>query len=443
MINKLKYKIRSDFHLKEMINGASSNFIIQIFGILLGYLVVFLISHFYGAKGLGIFTLTFAVVNIFVLVGKAGFDTSIVKFISENIDSKQISIKEIYLLIMKLSIPVNFILILIMIVFSPYIAHYIFNDKNLTPYFQVMSLVILPISLRSINANALRGLKKIKIYSLLQNVFIHLFFIIGILIVNIFTNTIEYLILSYVFSAWLVFIISSTSWYKNMKKYTTAGRTKNSIKNILKVSIPMLLTSSLMLVITWTDSIMLGIFCSEIEVGLYSIAMKIATSSLIILMAFSSILAPKIAQAYGNSDLTLLRSLIQKTNKLIIAISLPVIVILIIITPYLLSFFGEEFKVAYSAFSILMVGMTWKVVFGVSEYILQMTNKQRDVAKYSVIGIIINIFLNIYLIPKFGINGAAMASVISIICMQILFFKKVKNDFGISSVFKKRCVDYV
>ena len=430
MISTIKNKFTSDLHLKEIMNGASSNFIIQIFGILLGYLVVFVISHFYGVKGLGIFTLSFAVVNIFILLGKGGLDTSIVKFISENIDSKQINIKELYLLIIKLSVPINLILILIMFVFSPYIAHNIFDNPNLTPYFQLMSLVILPISLRSINANALRGLKKIKIYSLLQNVFIHLFFIMGIFLVNVFTNTIEYLILSYVFSSWLVFTISSTSWYKNMKKLTT-GTTKSGIKNILKVSIPMLLTSSLMLVITWTDSIMLGIFCSEIEVGLYSIAMKIATSSLIILMAFSSILAPKIAQAYGNNDLILLRSLIQKTNKLIITISLPTIVILITITPYLLSFFGEEFKVAYSTFLILMVGMIWKVFFGVSEFILQMTNNQRSVAVFSFIGVIVNILLNIFLIPLYGINGAALASVISIITMQLLFFMKVKNDFQI------------
>jgi len=421
-VKLLKNKIWSNTHLFELLTSASSNFIIQILGILFGYLVIFLTSYFYGAKGLGIFTLTFAIANIFILIGKGGFDTSIVKFISENINSSRVSIRNIYITILLICIPSNVLLTLIMFNLSPFIANNIFNNQDMTPFLQIMSFIILPISLRSINANAFRGLQKIKTYSILQNLLIPFFFVLSMLMVNIYVDNVKYLLFSYLFSSWLVFVISNRIWFKHIKQATNIKI--KTLKSILKVSTPMLITSSLMLLITWTDSLMLGYFCTEEDVGVYSVAMKIATSSLIVLMAFNSILAPKIANAYSSFDNTLFTTLVSTTKRLVVYISIPASILLILLTPFILSYFGDEFEASYNPFLILMIGMVFKNIVGVSECVLQMTNKQKSVAYISFIGVILNVLLNVYFIPLFGVNGAAIASTVSVVSMQIIFFIK-------------------
>jgi O-antigen/teichoic acid export membrane protein len=418
-----KNRLKLNIDLFELLNGAFSNFIIQLLGILFGYLVIFLISHFYGSKGLGIFTLTFAVANVFILVGKGGFDTSIVKFISEGIKSDKHNIKSTYTYILLMCTPLNILLTLAMFMLSPFIANHLFKNNDLIPFLQIMSFVILPISLRSINANAFRGFQKIKTYSILQNVLIHFFFILGILIINAYVNEIKYLLFSYLLSSWIVFIISNRIWFEHIKS-EVGGATSQTIKSILKISTPMLVTSSLMLVITWSDSLMLGYFCTEEDVGVYSVAMKISTSSLIVFMAFNSILAPKVAKFYSHYEFVLLNSLVKSTRRLVIYISIPSSILLIIVTPYLLNLFGEDFDASYSPFLILMIGMIIKNILGVSECVLQMTNKQKSVAYISFLGVIFNVFLNVYFIPLYGVDGAAIASTISVVSMQILFYIK-------------------
>jgi O-antigen/teichoic acid export membrane protein len=257
----------------------------------------------------------------------------------------------------------------------------------------------------------------------LQNVLIHFFFILGILIINAYVNEIKYLLFSYLLSSWIVFIISNRIWFEHIKS-EVGGATSQTIKSILKISTPMLVTSSLMLVITWSDSLMLGYFCTEEDVGVYSVAMKISTSSLIVFMAFNSILAPKVAKFYSHYEFVLLNSLVKSTRRLVIYISIPSSILLIIVTPYLLNLFGEDFDASYSPFLILMIGMIIKNILGVSECVLQMTNKQKSVAYISFLGVIFNVFLNVYFIPLYGVDGAAIASTISVVSMQILFYIK-------------------
>ena len=60
-------------------------------------------------------------------------------------------------------------------------------------------------------------------------------------------------------------------------------------KDILRQSIPMMLSSSVLLLMSWTDSLMIGSFINEYEVGLYNVAMRIAMITSLTLHAVNSI----------------------------------------------------------------------------------------------------------------------------------------------------------
>ncbi len=67
MIKKIKSKLLKDIHLFEILKGASINLIFQVFGIFVSYLFLWMISRNYGAEGMGVFSLAFTLLNIFVL----------------------------------------------------------------------------------------------------------------------------------------------------------------------------------------------------------------------------------------------------------------------------------------------------------------------------------------------------------------------------------------
>lgn len=431
MISKIKNKIYSDKNLLELIKGGSVSFIFQIFGIGLSYLFILLISRFYGAEGMGIFALSFTVLNIFVLFGKFGLDVSSIKFIGERYEQKEYShIKDIYLKILYLVIPINIILTILLFIIAPYLAEYVFKKPTMTIYFQLVSLGVLPMSLRFIHANAIRGMKNIKVFSFLQNITMYLFALFLLIILYLFTihNNTDPLI-ALLFGLFVGALLSIYFWLKESNFFLNKKVFSLQVKEILSVSAPLLLSSSIMLILGLADTVMLGMLKSESDVGIYNVAYKIATVAMIVFIAMSSIATPKIAAVQDDQEK--LRRIVLQTTKLIVIVSLPMYFIIFVFSEQLLSLFGEEFKQGSLALILITIGFLVKSLLGTSEYVLQMTNQQKSLIFYALISAIINIVLNYFLIPIFDIEGAAFASMFSIIIYQLMITIKVQTNFHI------------
>lgn len=436
MISKIKNKIDSDKNLLELIKGGSVSFIFQIIGIGLSYLFILFVSRFYGAEGMGIFALSFTVLNIFVLFGKFGLDVSIVKFIGELSEKKDFSsIKDIYLKIITLAVPVNILLSTLLFFVAPYLSEYVFHKPKLTLYFQLISLGILPMSLRFIHANAIRGLRNIKLYSFLQNISMYMFSLLFLIIFFFIgtSNEIGYAIVSLLLGLFMGLCFSTYFWFKEsgfLKRMRTDSIT---IKKILSISTPLLISSSIMLILGLADTVMLGIFKTEADVGVYNVTYKIATAGMIVFMAMSSITTPKIATAYGNNDIKLLKKTVLQSTKLIAIFSLPIYIGIFLFSTQILSIFGNEFISGTLTLTLLTIGFFIKSIFGTSEYILQMSNQQKSLIIFATFVALINILLNYLLIPEFGIVGASFASMLSIIVYQYMLVIQVKKLFKLLS----------
>ena len=97
---------------------------------------------------------------------------------------------------------------------------------------------------------------------------------------------------------------------------------------------------------------------------------------------------------------------------------------------FLLGLFGEEFKVGVTAFIFLSCGRLISSFSGSVGNILQMTGNQNIYARILLLGAILNVVLNLILIPAYGINGAAIASMSSLIVWNLSMVLVVKQRFG-------------
>ena len=100
----------------------------------------------------------------------------------------------------------------------------------------------------------------------------------------------------------------------------------------------------------------------------------------------------------------------------------------------LLSFFGEQFVSGVLCLNILIAGQLINVLCGSVGYILNMTEYQNVFKWIIIFSVVINIVLNIALIPLHGIFGAAVASMISLILWNILSCIYVYKKFNISTI---------
>ena len=105
---------------------------------------------------------------------------------------------------------------------------------------------------------------------------------------------------------------------------------------------------------------------NESSVGIYNVALKIATLTSITLIAINSIGAPKFAEFYAKRDIVGLQRIVNQINRLVFWTSLPILLISVLFPEFILSIFGNEFKIAAWSLIILCIGQFINAASGLS-----------------------------------------------------------------------------
>ncbi len=443
-INFIKNKIKKDFHFGELFFGFSAALIFRILGIFFSYIFILFISRIYGARGVGIFALSYTFLIIFSTFSKMGCDMTFLKLTAENkVFERLLLLKKISKKILFIITGASFIVSIVGFFTSEVIADIVLKKHYMSIPLKIVSVIIYPMTILSVFAESIRGFKKIKEYMTLRFVFLNiiaLVFLVTFYLLDkykIFTLPIyqkNFLpIISYGFSIVFTSILVILIWkrlFKRLKKDSIIGNLELSFKTIFTLSIPMFFSSILTLIIDWSDIIMLGIYRSASDVGYYNVAIRVGRLIAIILTAINTIAAPKFAEFWGKRDINGLIKVARQSTKLIFWITLPIFIFLFLFPELILSIFGKEFKIASLSLIILLTGFFFSAVCGSVGMILQMTGHQVYHQNIIFIGAIINILLNYFLIPKYGINGAAIASTVTIIYNNLCFSIKVRNITG-------------
>jgi len=404
--------------MREILRGSAIIFLFKVFGAISLFLVHILISRYYGAETLGVFNLILALMIIGAIFSRVGLDIYVVKIIpSLERKPQQISLflKEVFKIVLVGSLIVS----ILFLIFSEYINKYIFKSFDAENYIFYLALITIPFALFNLLPEVLRGFHDIKIYSFFRNVSQNLFLLIVLSISIYFSLNIDpiYSLYSTIF---IITIILSIVVYKFLKKHNIYLNEKGRYKEkILKYSYPMFLTSSMMFIMGYVDSFMISYYLNEYQVGIYSACVKLSFIVTFILTSVNGFIAPKISQAYSNKDFNRVKNIYFDSIKLIILFSLPVFSLLYIFPEFFLGLFGEEFKVATTTLLIVNSAYLINALCGPVGYVLNMTSNQHIFMKIILVGLILNILLNILLIPLYGINGASVATLISMAIWNI------------------------
>jgi O-antigen/teichoic acid export membrane protein len=197
----------------------------------------------------------------------------------------------------------------------------------------------------------------------------------------------------------------------------------------------MLLSNSSLLLMVWTDTIILGIFRTEGEIGIYNVAFRVAFLTSFTLSAIFSITTPKIAGLHGLGDTKELKRVFQISTKMVFWTSIPVLLTIFLFPSFILGIFGSAFKDGVYALLILSFGYFLASIFGSAGQLLQMTGKHKLHLYIVLSATIINIILNIALVPVYGINGAALSTLVSLSLASLAMVIFVYKLFGFTTIY--------
>ena len=196
---------------------------------------------------------------------------------------------------------------------------------------------------------------------------------------------------------------------------------KHHIKSLLTFSFWLFLTSSGGLIYSYSDTVLIGYFLGNADVGVYRVVMQFTTFALITTSALRGVLWPKVSRWGKTGEVGNIEESLSRAFTYSLVIATPVIAGGIMLGNRLLYFlYGQEFASGYMTLIILLLFQMVNVFQFFFTMYLGALDHQKDAFKVTIIPVIANIILNLYLIPVIGIEGAAIATLITVLLNAIL-----------------------
>jgi O-antigen/teichoic acid export membrane protein len=413
--------------LKYLIEKGGVSFLFRITGMILGFVNMWLITNFFNAETYGVFSLIQTFILILSVVFTLGIQNVIVIELSSN-DKDEDNSLDFLLEIVKIILLTSLIPFLI-IFFGKEILSDLFQNHALVKHFEILSIAIPFILLHEVFLYYFIALKKFVVYGLCM------FFLpsaIFCALIVFFKNEVvesHLITLFFVVSYFLVFIFEAIIIFNNVKiKHLT--KKMSLYKRILNKSLPMMLSGVMVLLLNWTDVIMLGIMRTEDEVGIYNAAFKIGFIVMIVISTFNVIIIPRMSELFHNGNFTELKKVVNQTTRLVTLLTLPLVIIIIVFGKFVLSHFGTDFIKGYNVLIIITTASFFNTACGNGDQIMNFSNNQNTLMKLSLSSLLLNIILNLFLIKSFGIEGAAFASLLSTIFFNTALVLFIKNKLG-------------
>lgn len=162
----------------------------------------------------------------------------------------------------------------------------------------------------------------------------------------------------------------------------------------------------------YVDSIMLGVMRTDVETGLYAAAYRVYEGLCYAPAAIAAVLTPRLSELFVSD-----RAAHRRTAARGLAGSLVLAAVVTpaayALAPQLLTWlFGTSFAPATAPFRILCVGLGFVFAIWVLYAMAVSVNRERLLLRSGLVGLAVNVGLNLYMIPRMGMNGAATATVL-------------------------------
>jgi len=420
LVDRLKAILNANTHTEEIFKGSAITFFLKMSGMLLSYIAILIISRQYGAEGVGLYSLTFGLMTFVAMISVMGINVSILRYVGEfKKNGKDYKLKLLYRYALELVVPFSLLLSSLLYAFSGFIAESVFHNASYKAALEFSAFVVPFIALQNIGVEFIRGLKLMKVSEFLRSVN-HLFISVTLLsIVGLYLT--NQLLPIYTLGIG-VFVSAVFSVYFILKKIQTIKAINHndfSKKELVETSMPMMVTVVASFVLGSIPLFMLEVFSTTKDVGVFSVAFKIATMVSLVLVVVNTISAPKFSELYWNKEYKTLQLVIDSSTRLIFIVSLIVSILIILFTDQILMLFGNDFISGSHVLILLVVAQMINSATGSVSILLNMIGSQKALKNIAIIVTTLTIVVSYILVSNYGSIGAAYTFIISMALLNI------------------------
>lgn len=418
----------------SIVSGSSLVLLGTIFELGIAFIAKIFMARYLGVYDYGIVSVGIIILSISTTFVVLGLHHGIARYLPR---FKQSSDKRgILISAFSITTVTSLIVAFCLFIFADYIAINVFSNPSFSPILKVFAGAVPFAAFIRMVIGSMQGEKRASPAVFIQNIVLpsaRFILIIIVIIVGVSAVKVAWAYLLAYATAALVGVYTLYRYTQMFHKVTPAYH----FKDLIPFSIPLAISTMMALLFVDADTLLLAYFQPATEVGLYAVIYPLSALLMIFLNSFTFLSMPALSELHAQNQSLRMRKMYLVITKWIFIPTFPIFLALFFFPDTLIQFFfGHDYVVASVGLSILSLGFLFHILTGVNESTLLAIGKTKYILANTTAAGILNIFLNLILIPQYSFIGAAVATTISYICLNLLHSLELYWITGIHPISK-------
>jgi O-antigen/teichoic acid export membrane protein len=199
----------------------------------------------------------------------------------------------------------------------------------------------------------------------------------------------------------------------------------------VRTALPLSLVGGLLVTLNQSQTLLVGALLGTKESGIFGVAAGVATLVGFGLRAANSIVAPMISELYWQGKTGDLQRMLSLAAMGLVAFSVPLSLGIIIFGKFILSLFGPAFTAGYATLVVLTLAQLIHSLAGPTGFLMTMTGYQGQAARIIFAAVALMTGLGLVLIPKLGIEGAALSMAGAIVFWNVWMYLLIRRELDV------------
>ncbi len=402
-------------YLRKAIRGTVIVFIFTVLAGVMWYLFRFLLARNLSLEEYGVFYAIFSFLSFIAITGELGLSQAVPKFIIDfNVKNKKKEIKSVLYFVFFFQVVVLLLVFIAVMLLSGWLSENYFH-YDVSKYLLLMGLWFITLPLPSFLSFVFLGFQRyanassidfVRVVAL--TIAVAILFSLGF---GIYSVLIAYALINvFLLLFFSPFARKTLSCIKGAKFVLM----RETYVEVIKYGFFLSITSLVWVILNQIDTMMLTYFKGLEAVGLYQIAVPLASIAMYVISAVVMVAYPMSAELYAKKKMMELKEGIKMFYKYLFLILVPFVMVLFSFASVIILFlFGSKYVDATPALKILSIGVVFSSLTLFNINLLNVMDEHKKVARLMVAIASVNVILNLFLIPIFGIKGAAFSTVSS------------------------------
>ena len=398
-------------HLNKIAKGASINFTGDVAGKAMLFLITLVLARSFSNEHLGVYFLGLSIIQVLSKLGLMGLGIGVVRFVSiSSADLDDAAARGIVIGAVTLSLFLSSLIAGVLFAMREWMATTLLSVPEVSPILGCLSLAVPFEASTNILLSATRGLKYMHYTVIVEKIIVlgsRLAFVL--LLVILMAGGVEGAAMAYLFAS--VVGLGFAFYYCNriisITKFTRPP--KALIIKLLAFSLPMLPTSFVRDLAKELDILMLSWLAPISAVGIYSIALRLIGFTEAAFRAFRGIFDPFIADMHHKGETANLAKMYKLITRWSLMTSLPLFVLVILYPSFFMGLFNDTLTAGASCLSLLIVAHLFSAFSGPASSMIFMSGRPYLSFTNNVCYLLVKFILNLLLIPRLLMVGAAAA----------------------------------